>query len=103
MPRMPSARAVARAVLFVALGALSVSACGFGVTLPVGGVADTGAQLRGVVRNTKAETTEYWYQYGPTTAYGSSTPYRTVSISSPPNGGIGDAWLPGLAEHPTYN
>jgi hypothetical protein len=57
----------------IAVGALLVSACGFGVTGSSDELTDVSARLSGVVGNTKADTTKWWFEYGPTIAYGKTT------------------------------
>jgi hypothetical protein len=45
-------------------------------------VGPTGVTLRGVISNTQVETT-YWFEYGPTTAYGTKTPVETLTKKYP--------------------
>ena len=66
----------------IAVGALLVSACGFGVTGSSDELTDVSARLSGVVGNTKADTTKWWFEYGPTIAYGKTTPRGSVAVDS---------------------
>jgi hypothetical protein len=60
--------------------ALLLSACAVGEPRPPTGVADTGATLNANVYSNVQGDTEYWFEYGQTTAYGNGTPQRTVFI-----------------------
>jgi hypothetical protein len=72
-----------KAISTIAVGALLVSACGFGVTGSNDELTDVSARLSGLVGNTKADTTQWWFQYGPTTAYGKTTPRGSVTVTDP--------------------
>ena len=63
-----------------ALGLVVLGGCAWGVTGTATQIHDTSARLSGVVRNTNAEATEYWFEYGPTPEYGSETPHRTDTV-----------------------
>ena len=65
----------ARAAALLILGTVALTGCGFGLTLGATTVHDTDATVTGRVSSDKAETVEYWFEYGPTTAYGRSTPH----------------------------
>jgi hypothetical protein len=67
----------------IALGVVALGGCAWGVTGAASQIHDTSARLNGVVRNTNAEATEYWFEYGPTTAYNSETPHRTDTLFGP--------------------
>lgn len=60
---------------------LVAASCAIGVTLPASDITDHGARLTGEVRNTITGPTEYWFEYGPTTVYGASTPHRSLDVS----------------------
>ena len=50
-------------------------------TRPASGVTETGATLNGTI-NPSGDDTTYWFEYGPTTAYGSSTPPASAGAGS---------------------
>jgi hypothetical protein len=77
-------------------------ACGFGVTGEAADVTDVGARLSGSVHNTAAEPTEYWFEYGLSTAYGSSTVRASVNVA-PGNSYLVGVQVGGLAEGSTYH
>ncbi|MDQ1532773.1 MAG: hypothetical protein QOF28_534, partial [Actinomycetota bacterium] len=61
-------------LLIVGIGlATLLASCAFGVTTPATNVTDSSALLTGVVRNTITGPTDFWFDYGHTSAYGSST------------------------------
>jgi hypothetical protein len=91
------------AVLALLVSAAAVlGACSFGTTGEATDVTDVGARLSGLVRNTTAEPTAYWFEYGRTTIYGSSTPRATVNVA-PQGSHPVDVQLRGLAEASTYH
>lgn len=62
---------------------LLLAACGYGVT---GGTEEVGhatATLTGVADRSEPGTVTHWFEYGTTTAYGSTTPAVTVEIAAP--------------------
>jgi uncharacterized repeat protein (TIGR03803 family) len=68
-------------------------------TLPVSGIGPTNATLSGQVTPNGADTTA-WFQYGPTTNYGSLTPTTFVSAT---NGLVVTNLLGGLSAGATYH
>jgi hypothetical protein len=60
--------------------ALLFAACGFGVTTAATNIDATSATLTGDVRNTVAAPTDYWFEWGTTTSYGSTTPTGSVNV-----------------------
>ncbi len=63
----------------VVVAALSAG-CGVGETLSATRATDVGATLTGNVRNTEDGLTRYRFEYGPTEAYGSTTPWRSTEM-----------------------
>jgi hypothetical protein len=62
---------------------LLLASCSFGVTSAPDQIADFGARLRGEVGNVEPGSVSYHFEYGPTDAYGSSTPVGQVWIDDP--------------------
>lgn len=60
-------------------GALVLCGCSFGIT-GSSEPTDIGARLSGDVETTRADTTQWWFEYGPTSAYMNNTPHRSVSF-----------------------
>jgi hypothetical protein len=75
-----------------------LASCAFGVTTPATNVTDSSALLTGVVRNTITGPTDFWFDYGHTSAYGSSTPHGSVDVTDTANSYPVTAPLAGL--HP---
>jgi hypothetical protein len=90
------------AVLIVALAAV-LAACGWGETKPAVHVTDETAELTGMVHNTVAGPTDYWFEYGKTTSYGSSTPHRSINLPDPNTGATATERVVGLEEGTTYH
>jgi hypothetical protein len=65
------------------LGACLLAACGVGITGSATNITDVSARLSGEVGNSKAEATAWWFEYGPTDAYGNTTPHGSVSVGTP--------------------
>ena len=87
------------AALAVAAGVLA--ACAYGETGTTAAVTDVNADLRGTVRSTVTEPTDYWFEYGTTAAYGSTTPVRTETVGA--GGRTVQETVAGLAEATTYH
>ena len=66
-------------------------------------MTDVSAQLSGVVGNTKVDTTQWWFEYGPTTAYGRTTPRGSVNVTSPSSSYPVTKVVGGLTEGTTYH
>jgi hypothetical protein len=73
--------------------------CASGATGPVSDLTTTGATLNGLVESRSVETT-YSFEYGPTIAYGQSTPERTLTS---PTAKLVSEPLTGLAPETTYH
>ena len=91
------------AVGAVGLAVVSLAGCGFGETTTATAVTDIGATLTGKVHNTVTGSTEYWFEYGPTSAYGSSTTPTTINVPYTEQGDDVGASVGGLAEGATYH
>ena len=74
-------------------------ACQSGSTGPVSGVAQTSATLTGLI-DPRGTSTTYDFEYGPTTAYGQSTPSQSSTSDDP---FLASATLTGLAPATTYH
>ena len=62
---------------------LVLAACGIGTTGPATNVGDTTATLTGTADSTAPGNITYWFEYGTTTGYGTSTDHRTRDITAP--------------------
>jgi hypothetical protein len=60
-----------------------LAACGYGVTGVATNVDDTSARLTGTADNTEPGVITYWFEYGPTESYGSSSDRQTAEITAP--------------------
>src|SRR3954451_16980209 len=75
---------ISRSRVVAAVGAvLALAACGIGTTGPATGVGDTSTTLTGTGDNSEPGNLSYWFEYGTSTAYRSSTDQRTVDITAP--------------------
>ena len=63
--------------------ALALAGCGYGVTSPASSVRDTTAQLNGLADRTEPGGIEWWFEYGPTTDYGSTTRVDSYYVTGP--------------------
>lgn len=88
-----------------AAGVLLLAACDVGVTDPPTHVADTSAVLEGTLQTDDAGTTlTWWFEYGPTTSYGSTTAERTATFLPGRTTPIAvEATVTGLAHGTTYH
>jgi dipeptidyl aminopeptidase/acylaminoacyl peptidase len=73
---------VKRLVLALASLAVMLSACAVGDPKLPTYVSDAGAVLNGNVHSDAGGSTEYWWRYGPTSAYGSETPHVSVATTN---------------------
>jgi hypothetical protein len=82
----------------VSLSAI-LSSCGWGETLGADQISDVSARLSGRIGNLAVTgDSTYWFEYGPTAAYGSSTPIRTVHFNNPDSETAVHANVLGLSE-----
>jgi cell wall-associated NlpC family hydrolase len=65
----------------LALAALAATGCAVANPKPVTGVTGAAATLNGDVYSNLAGSTQYWWRYGTTTAYGFETTHRSVAIN----------------------
>jgi Arylsulfotransferase (ASST) len=79
-----------------------VAGCAIGRTSPATDVTGAGATLRGAVESDRAQTVSWWFAYGTSTAYGSETARRQLTVGgrsrtpvSEPVGGL----QPGITYH----
>ncbi|MBN1529107.1 MAG: hypothetical protein JW895_08600 [Thermoleophilaceae bacterium] len=86
----------------LACAALLLSACAIGEPRPPSGVTETGATLNADVYSSFSGDTEYWFEYGPTTAYGSQTPHRTIFIDDQQAHPVSEP-VTGLSPSTTYH
>jgi Purple acid Phosphatase, N-terminal domain len=82
--------------------ALTLASCAVGEPRPPTGVTDTSATLNGNVFSDVQGDAEYWFAYGPTAAYGSETPHRTVFIDDSAARPVSEA-VGGLSPSTTYH
>jgi len=88
--------------LLAAAVALGVAACSWPTDTQTKGVADSGAVLSGTVHTDEDSPPDYWFEYGTTAEYGSSTPHRS-SGSFWPYGDVVQDEITGLHEGTTYH
>jgi hypothetical protein len=92
-----------RPVGVLVAGALVLCGCSFGVTGASDEPTDISARVSGVVGNTNADTTQWWFEYGPTSGYMNNTPHRSVSIASASSRVPVSENVSGLSEGATYH
>jgi hypothetical protein len=68
--------------VLLALAAMLLGSCAWGVTQSADNVGATKATLNGLVAETSDGTATYWFEYGPTTIYGSETTHRSVDLAA---------------------
>ena len=70
-------------IVGVVAAVVLLAACGFGTTGVATNVGDTSARLTGTADNTEPGVITFWFEYGPTASYGSSTDHQTAEITAP--------------------
>ena len=80
------------------VAALLLGSCKGGLTLRYDLLGDTTVRLRGEVKNTETGPTSYYFDYGTTTGYGSTTPVETVDVVASDQAVPVTAVVSGLAE-----
>jgi hypothetical protein len=85
------------------LAALACTGCATGITTGQGLVTHDSAEIRGQVATDTAGSVEYWFEYGPTQAYGSSSPHETWPNLQPGERGEVGFKLEGLSRSTTYH
>jgi parallel beta-helix repeat protein len=87
----------------IAAAAIACTGCATGITTGQGLVTHDSAEIRGQVATDTAGSVEYWFEYGPTQAYGSSSPHETWPNLQPGDRGEVGFTLEGLARSTTYH
>jgi hypothetical protein len=85
-----------------AIAGVVVSGCGFGVAKAPSAITDGGATLLGNVTSNQHGDATWWFQYGATTKYGTSTPHRTIAIDDATAHPVFER-VEGLAASTTYH
>jgi hypothetical protein len=67
--------------LLLLAAAVALTGCAFGESQPATDVGTTVATATGNVYSTLDAGVTYWFVYGKTTAYGSETPHRTITVA----------------------
>jgi parallel beta-helix repeat protein len=82
---------------------LVISGCATGLTGDAASVSGTKARLFGMVISNVGGPVEYWFQYGPTTGYGSESTHQTASSTqaNQPQAVVAD--IAGLARSSTHH
>lgn len=83
-PHRRATRVHTRRMLSIAAVGLVVAVtagCTGAIYAPATGVTNVGATLHGLVLDSADGTVTYWFDYGPTVAYGSQTPHRSIVIN----------------------
>jgi len=94
---------VRRLILIAAgVGILACAGCATGQTGEPSAVGHNGATLTGQVTSNVGGTIDYWFQYGPTKAYGSESEHRTVTTPQNVPGAAAVA-IGGLARSTVYH
>jgi dipeptidyl aminopeptidase/acylaminoacyl peptidase len=79
-----------------------LAGCAVGAPAPTTGISQTGATLRGDVYSSVSGTTEYWWRYGGSRAYGQTTPVRSVQIDDEDPHPVSEP-ISGLTPNTTYH
>ena len=88
--------------LIVGLMLLVLVSCGVGDTKPADDVSDVGFRMHGDIANTVDGATSYHFEYGLTSAYGSSTAVRSQVVVAGTRSAV-DEQVTGLAEATRYH
>ena len=89
-------------LLLVLLAALAVAGCAIGRASPATDVTSSGATLRGAVDSDRAQTIDWWFEYGTTAAYDSETPRRQLTFGGRSRTPVSEP-ISGLAPDTTYH
>jgi parallel beta-helix repeat protein len=82
---------------------LACTGCATGITTGQGLVTQNSAEIRGQIATDTAGPVEYWFEYGPTAAYGSESPHVTWPYLAPGDRGEVGFKLEGLSRSTTYH
>ncbi len=82
--------------------ALVLAGCAGSFTSPASAITDTSATISGLVFDPVDATVPYWFEYGPTAAYGAETTHRTITIDDRDNHPVSEN-LTGLTPGTTYH
>lgn len=93
--------------LMLAAGVLAVSGCALGTPVAATNVTDISATLNADIGSNQSGAALYWFRYGTTTDYGTTTPDRTLTFpaghtSNDPRVPVSEP-LSGLAPDTTYH
>ena len=80
--------------------AVVLAGCGYGVTGDASDVGDVSATVSGVADRSEPGDISWWFEYGTTTAYGSTTPRESTHITEP---APVSAHITGLTPSTTYH
>ena len=64
----------------VLIASMLLAGCAVGISQPASDITHEAATLNGMVFNDQNAETSFWFRYGKTTAYGSETTHRSISI-----------------------
>ena len=64
----------------VLIASMLLAGCAVGISQPASDITHEAATLNGMVFNDQNGETSFWFRYGKTTAYGSETTHRSISI-----------------------
>jgi hypothetical protein len=79
-----------------------VSGCALGQATQATSVQGTSATLNGNVSAIESGPVEHWFQYGTTTAYGSTTPHRSLTVDDHDDHPVSEP-VTGLSPQTTYH
>ncbi|MGB2850290.1 MAG: aryl-sulfate sulfotransferase [Solirubrobacterales bacterium] len=98
--QQPRVRALG--IVVAALLTIVMAGCAGSFTKSASNVTDTTATLRGSVSDPDDATVSYWFEYGPTKAYGSETTHRSIVINDRDSHDVSED-LSGLDPGTTYH
>lgn len=92
-----------RFVVGTGLAALLLASCGIGETGDADQVGRSSARLHGDVSNRVVGETSYWFEYGLTDGYGSSSAVETIDVATADTPQAVSSVVSGLAPATTYH
>ena len=90
------------AIATIATAAMALSACANGRTAPATDVGPTTATLHGSYSSDRDEDARWWFEYGTSTAYGTSTTHHPVTLSDRDQHPVSEA-VSGLQSDTAYH